>query len=152
MLFIGNKEILNLHKVGFLSSRRCPAHVVLKSFEWAKKQRKEGNCVVCGNHSQIEKDVFEILIKGQQPIILVLARSIKSRWGPVVEKAIDENRLLVISEFSNKTKRITRETAKDRNKTIIDLCDQLVVGYKSRDGQLDTLLVGRQFINLSEEE
>lgn len=61
MEYLGNKDILKHPKTGFLCSKKCPTKVVLKSYEWAKKQRAEGNCGVCGNHSQIEKDVFEIL-------------------------------------------------------------------------------------------
>jgi len=79
MEYFGNTEILKHNKTGFLSSRKCPAEVVLKSCEWAKKQRAEGNCVVCGNHSQIEKDVFETLLKGKQPLVLVLPRGLKRR-------------------------------------------------------------------------
>lgn len=80
MEYFGNKDILNENAIGFLSSRKCPAAVVLKSYEWAKQQREEGNCVICGNHSQIEKDVFEILLKGNQPLILVLPRGLKLSW------------------------------------------------------------------------
>jgi len=107
-----------LHKTAFLCSQKVPAEIVLKSYDWAKEQREKGNCIVCGNHSQIEKDVFEILLKGKQPLILVLARSMKTRWEPEIEKAINEKRLLVISPFEKETKRVTRKTAEIRNKKI----------------------------------
>ena len=81
---------------------------MLKSYDWAKEQRKKGICVVCGNHSQIEKDVFEILLKGKQPLILVLARSMKKRIEPTIKEAIENDRLLIISPFGKETKRITR--------------------------------------------
>ncbi len=64
MIYHGNQDILKNYKVGFLCSRRCPAEVVLKSYDWAREQRENGITVVCGNHSQIEKDIFEILLKG----------------------------------------------------------------------------------------
>jgi hypothetical protein len=38
----GNKDIWKNHKTDSLSSRKCPAEVVLKSYEWAKTQRAEG--------------------------------------------------------------------------------------------------------------
>jgi hypothetical protein len=84
----GNSDILKLEKIAFLCSQKCPADVVLKSYDWAKAQREAGHCIVCGNHSQIEKDVFDILFKGRQPLILVLARKMKSRWEPEIEKAV----------------------------------------------------------------
>jgi hypothetical protein len=61
MNFIGKKDILNLEKTAFLCSRKVPAEIVLKSYDWAKQQREKSICIVCGNHSQIEKDVFKIL-------------------------------------------------------------------------------------------
>ncbi|MDK2840650.1 MAG: hypothetical protein PWQ17_155 [Anaerophaga sp.] len=145
MDYLGNKELLNLHKTGFLSSRKCPASVVLKSYEWAKAQRQQGNCIVCGNHSTIEKDVFEILLKGSQPLILVLARNMKSRWDENITTALNQNRLLIISPFPENVKRITRETAYCRNLEIIKMCDCLTVGYVSPGGQLAKLLEKKNF-------
>ena len=140
----GPTTFLKLLKTAFLCSRKVPAEVVLKSYDWAKEQRKNGTCVICGNHSQIEKDVFEILLKGNQPLILVLARGMKKRWEPEIRKAIAENRLMVISPFSEKDKRVTRDKAAIRNKLIIELADHIVVGYVSEGGQLEQLLLGSE--------
>ena len=141
MEYKGNIRILDFHKVAFLCSQKCPAEVILKSYDWAKEQREKGNCIVCGNHSQIEKDVFEILLKGKQPLILVLARDMKTRWETEIEKAINEKRLLVISPFEKETKRVTRNTAKKRNQEILRICDKIMVGYKTKNGQLEELLM-----------
>ena len=138
----GNKDILKQYKTAFLCSQKCPAHIVLKSYDWAKQQRKEGNCIVCGNHSQIEKDVFEILLRGKQPLILVLARGMKKRWEPEIIKAVEENRLLVVTPFDENVKRVSRITAKKKNETIIELGDSIVVGYATEGGQLEELLKG----------
>jgi len=148
MNYLGNKDILKLKKTAFLCSQKCPAEVVLKSYDWAKRQRQEGNCIICGNHSQIEKDVFEILLKGKQPLILVLARNMKTRWEPDIEKAINEQRLLVISPFEKETKRVTRETAEIRNKKIIKISDKIIVGFKSENGQLEKLLEEKEYDEL----
>lgn len=138
----GNKEILDQNKIAFLCSRRVPAMTVLKSYDWAKEQREKGQCIVCGIHSQIEKDVFEILLRGKQPLVVVLARGMKKRWQPEVIKAVEENRLLVVSPFEDKVKRVTRITAKKKNETIIELGNSIVVGYATEGGQLEELLKG----------
>lgn len=148
MEYFGNKDILKHRKTGFLSSRKCPAEVVLKSYAWAKKQRAEGNCVVCGNHSQIEKDVFEILLKGEQPLVLVLPRGLKKRWDKSWLENVEKGRLLIVSPFGQEVTRVTRETAIKKNETIIDLSEQITVGYKSPGGQLDKLLTDKEFDNL----
>ena len=145
---IGNIDLLKLNKTAFLCSQKCPAEVVLKSYDWAKRQREEGNCIVCGNHSQIEKDVFEILLKGKQPLILVLARGLKHQLEPEIQKAIMANRLLIISPFNLRTKRLTRETASIRNQVILQISNQIVVGYKTPNGQLDNLINSQSVVLL----
>jgi len=137
---IGNRDILKFDTTAFLCSQRCPADVVLKSYDWAKEQRQNRNCIVCGNHSQIEKDVFDILLKGDQPIVLVLARGMKSRWEPGILNAINDDRLLIISPFDRKIKRVTRDTAEERNRIIMEMSDSVRIGYKSTNGQLERLL------------
>jgi len=138
----GNKDILNQNIIAFLCSQKCPAHIVLKSYDWAKEQRENGQCIVCGIHSQIEKDVFEILLRGKQSLILVLARGMKKRWEPEIIKAVEENRLLVVTPFDENVKRVSRITAKKKNETIIELGDSIVVGYATEGGQLEELLKG----------
>jgi predicted Rossmann fold nucleotide-binding protein DprA/Smf involved in DNA uptake len=144
----GELGILKLQKTAFLCSQKCPAEAVLKSYDWAKEQREKGNCIVCGNHSQIEKDVFGILLKGKQPLVLVLPRSIKKQWKPEILKAINEKRLLVVSPFDEQHSRITRENAIKKNETIISLADKIMVGYKTKNGQLDKLLKGKEYDEL----
>ena len=68
------------------------------------------------------------MLKGKQPLTLVLARNMKTRWEPEIEKAVSEKRLLVISHFEKKTKRVTRETAEIRNKKIIVISNNIIVG------------------------
>jgi hypothetical protein len=66
---LGSIDILKLHKTAFLCSRKCPADIVLKSYDWAIERREKGECVISGFHSKIEKDVLHYLLKGAQPII-----------------------------------------------------------------------------------
>jgi len=82
--FIGNKKIVNMHKTAFLCSRKVPADIILKSYDWAIEQRDKGICIISGFHSKIEKDVFHYLIKGNQPVIIVLERYFKKRYTPFV--------------------------------------------------------------------
>ena len=37
---LGNMDLLKLHKTAFLCSRKCPAAVVLKAYDWAITKRK----------------------------------------------------------------------------------------------------------------
>ena len=136
----GNTDILKLHKTAFLCSRKVPASIVLKCYDWAIEQRKIGNCIISGFHSQLEKDVLHYLIKGKQPIIIALARGLKEKLEPEFLKPLEQGRLLIITPFDKKVKRLTEQTAATRNEMIIELADNITVGYASTGGQLEKLL------------
>jgi len=139
--FCGNREILKHHKVAFLCSRKYPPEIVLKSYDWAIEQRNKGVCVISGFHSQIEKDVLHFLLKGVQPVIMVLARGMKKNWSPEIRKALNENRLLIISPFPEKVSRVSEITALIRNQTIINLADEIAVAHTDKGGQIENLII-----------
>ena len=137
---IGNKELLALPKTAFLCSRKVPASIILKCYDWAIQQREKGSCVISGFHSQIEKDVLHYLLKGKQPIIVVLARGLKSNLEKEFIKPIEEGRLLIVTPFEEKIKRVTEKTAKVRNEMMIELADKIMLGFASEGGALLELL------------
>jgi predicted Rossmann fold nucleotide-binding protein DprA/Smf involved in DNA uptake len=138
--FLGNKQLLENHKIAFLCSRKCPADVILKSYDWAIEQREKGNCVMSGFHSKIEKDVLHYLLKGDQPVILVLARGLKKRLEPELEEALNKNRLLLISPFNEHVKRVTIETSNQRNRFMAELADEIFVAYAAQGGNIEKLI------------
>jgi len=138
--YLGNKEILNNYKIAFLCSRKCPASIILKSYDWAIEQREQGKCVISGFHSKIEKDVFHYLLKGNQPIILVEGRGLKQKYSPEITRAINENRLLVVSPFEESITRITEKTAMQRNEFMASLADEIFIAYASPNGKLQKLI------------
>lgn len=141
---LGNKELLSLSKTAFLCSRRAPAGAVLKCYDWAVQQRDEGQCVISGFHSQIEKDVLHYLLKGTQPIILALARGLKSRLEPELKSPLAEGRLLIITPFNADTNYVTIETARLRNQMMLEIANKIVIGYSSPGGELEKLLLEHQ--------
>ena len=143
MQYVGNKKILGNYKIGFLCSRKVPAQIILPTYDWAIEQREKGVCVVSDFHSKIEKDVFHYLSKGKQPIIIVLARSLYKNIPVAFKPLLEEERLLIISPFENNVKRVTRQTAYERNKFIIEISDELFIPYVYPNGQLDKLIKKR---------
>ena len=138
--FIGNEHLLKENKTAFLCSRNVPASAILKCYDWAIEQREKGNCIISGFHSQIEKDVLHYLLKGKQPIIVALARGLKQKIEPEFQKAIEQNRLLIITPFEKSVKRVTEQTAQIRNQLMIELADEITIGYASENGQIEKLL------------
>ena len=91
-------------------------------------------------HSKIEKDVLDFLLKGTQPIIMVLARNMKTRFPAEQRKAIEENRLLIISPFDDKVTQNTKESCYKRNKVILEIADEVFVAFATKNGKLEKLL------------
>lgn len=136
----GNTEILKQRKTAFLCSRQCPANIILKTYDWAIEQREQGKCVISGFHSRIEKDVLRFLIKGEQPIIIALARGMKKRWEPEIRKAVSQKRLLVITPFAQSVTWITRKTAFERNRFMARLAHEIFIPHASPGGNLEKLV------------
>jgi hypothetical protein len=139
---LGNTELLKLRKTAFLCSRDIPASVVLKCYDWAIEQRNLGNCVISGFHSKIEKDVFHYLLAGTQPIIMAPGRGLKNKIEPGIQQAIAAGRLLIVTPFSKEVTRVTAATAEIRNRFMITMAAEVVIGYAKEGGMLDKLLTG----------
>jgi hypothetical protein len=137
---LGNKELLKLHKTAFLCSRKIPATVVLKCYDWAIEQRNLGHCVISGFHSTLEQDVLHYLLAGKQPVIMVLARGMKYTFEPELNAAVDSGRLLIITPFERTVRRMTTATAEQRNRFMLELAGEVVIGYADPGGMLDRLL------------
>jgi len=133
---LGNEKLLQLPKTAFLCSRDIPASIVLKCYDWAIEQRNKGVCVISGFHSRIEKDVFHYLLAGAQPVIMALARGMKARIEPELKKEIDKGRLLIVTPFEKNIRRVTAETAETRNRFMIELAEEAVIGFASKGGML----------------
>lgn len=122
--YYGNKELLKLHKTAFLAASNIPPEMVLRCYDWAVRMAEEGQCVISGFSSHLEREVLHFLMKGRQPIIVVLARAMYKDIPPEFQKLLNEKRLLVISV--SKAVRQSKATAHIRNKYICDQADRLV--------------------------
>jgi len=115
---------------------------ILASYDWADEMVRRKQCVISGFQSRIEKDVFEILLKGTQPIITVLARGMyKKNPAEFPQSAIDNGRLLLVSPFPDTVKRPDRRLAQIRNQFIIDNADEVVFAHIQEGGMLQQLVI-----------
>ncbi|MCY1714483.1 DNA-processing protein DprA [Caproiciproducens galactitolivorans] len=137
---LGNTELLELEKAAFLCSSKYSSASVLKSYDWATEQQKSGNCVISGFHSPLEKDVLDILLRGEQPVIMVLARGLYQRPSKKLLQHLKSGRLLIVTPFDCSVTYITKETAEVRNRLVITLADEIVVAHMTKGGQLEKIL------------
>jgi predicted Rossmann fold nucleotide-binding protein DprA/Smf involved in DNA uptake len=137
----GNFALMDLPKTAFLCSRRVPASIILKSYDWAIARRENNRCIISGFHSQIEKDVLHYLLKGPQPVIVALARGLKKRIEPQLADAITKNKLLVITPFEQTITRANQATANRRNELMAELADEIFVAYAKPNGNIESLVL-----------
>ncbi|OAV66129.1 DNA protecting protein DprA [Bacteroidales bacterium Barb6XT] len=133
----GNIELLKLPKTAFLCSRKAPASAILKCYDWATAMREQNRCVVSGFHSLIEKDVLHFLLKGKQPVILVLGRAMYKQMPKEFIQPLSENRLLIVSVATEL--RQSEYTTDRRNRYIVNISEQVVFGYVNPQGKLYAL-------------
>ena len=123
--------------LGLVSSGRVPAGVLLRIHDWAHDWRQHGPIVISGFHSTTEREALDVLLGGQWPAVLVLARGMVKRLRPELGKAVDDGRLLVVSPFAETVTQAKVETAAQRNRVVCALADTVLVAYA--DGGSKTL-------------
>ncbi len=122
--YLGNQELLELRKTAFLASSTISSETVLQVYDWATEMRNRGECVVSGFSSKLEKDVLHFLLKGSQPIIIVLARRMYKVIPDELKEPLAQNRLLIISVST--AIRQSRVTAMARNKYVCEMADRIL--------------------------
>lgn len=126
--------------VAFFCSVDTPGSTILKAFDQAAAWRDAGCCIISGFHSPLERQCLDILVRGQQPIVMVLARSMpKLRLPPAQRNALEAGRLTVLSPFAAGEARATAELARQRNRVVAALAERVVFGFVSPGGSLAAL-------------
>jgi len=137
---LGEARLLTLHKLALICSRKCPGDVILKTYDHARPVRGSGIPIVNGFHSPIEKDCLPILLRGPDPIIIVQGHRLStSRLPREWHKAIDAGRLLLLSPFREKDKRVTAELAVERNRFVAAISDEVLIPYAAAGSRTEAL-------------
>lgn len=125
---LGNSDLLKTQPVGLFCSARCPGTLIVQAYDLARALRDSGIPVIGGFHSPIEKECLDLLLRGSQPIIVCLARSLSGMRVPQAWRpAISEGRLLLMSDFAEGMRRVTAEAASRRNELVAELARALLI-------------------------
>ena len=126
--YLGNQELLKLQKTAFFASSNIATETVLQVYDWATEMRSRGDCVISGFNSKLEQDVLHFLLKGDQPIILVLARRMYKVIPKELHEALIQKRLLIVSVV-----RQSKNTAMMRNRWICEMANRILfIGVTER--------------------
>lgn len=132
---LGNKRIL-----GFLCSIKCPGDLILRTYDAIRSLRDDGAVIAGGFHSPMEKESLDLLLRGTQPVVICLARSVERMRVPAEWRGpVDEGRLLILSPFDSNVRRITKETAQRRNEFIATISDELFIPHATPGGEVEAL-------------
>jgi predicted Rossmann fold nucleotide-binding protein DprA/Smf involved in DNA uptake len=137
--FMGLPQILQNKKTAIFCSNKCPASLILQAHDLAKQWVKQNITVVSGFHSPVEQECLKILERGTQPVIICPARSIDNiRIRPYLSRLV-EARLLMLSPFALKAKRMTSKMAWERNRFVAALADTIFVVYAEPKSKTELL-------------
>ena len=126
--YLGNKQLLNLHKIGFIASRHASTLDVIPTLDWAVEISKSTDvAVVSGFQSPLEKDVMKFLLRGVCPIIIVLARGMYRKLPDALQTPMDQQRILVISNEPDTITRVSEITAHKRNEYVKSISDEMKI-------------------------
>ncbi len=135
---LGNLEILGERKLALFCSVTCPGDLILKTYDAARRLRDAGVTVIGGFHSPMEKECLALLLRGRQPIIICPARGLeKMRLPGELKKPLDEGRLLLLSRFEEKDRRVSARLAIRRNDFVAALADEILVAYAEAGGKTE---------------
>lgn len=133
--YLGNKDLLNNKTIAFLCSSSIGSGAILRCYDWATEMGNQGKTIISVFQSKIERDVLSFLLKGKQPIIIVIARKMYKILPKEFLKSLEEKRILIIST-SPHSARVSRTTAMKRNEFISENSDSIVFGYIAENSSL----------------
>jgi predicted Rossmann fold nucleotide-binding protein DprA/Smf involved in DNA uptake len=136
----GPLQLLDLPKIGFFCSSQCPGAIILKTFDAITRMRDEGLVLIGGFHSAMEWECLGILLRGSQPVIWVPARSIVGMYlKPELAPAFEAGRLLILSSFQPKHRRVTAALAEERNRFVAALAVRVFVPHAAPNSRTAAL-------------
>lgn len=146
---IGNARLLKCEKTAFLCSRKTPESQVKLIFDWVKQLNPVTDCILCGNCSKMEREVFTMLLEYKIPTILVMPDAVAKRWDKDIMQALEENRLLIFSVWGhNQDNDEIADSPVDRNDIILLLADNTIVGYCREGGKLEKQIEGKDNVRI----
>ena len=135
---LGNTALLHLPCTALLCSRTCPSSLILSAYDLARGLRDAGTAVISPFHTPIERDALHFLLKGSQPIVVCLGRSItEARLPAAWRPALADGRLLVISACAEDVRRTTADSSYQATLLAGALAERILVVHASPGGRLE---------------
>jgi predicted Rossmann fold nucleotide-binding protein DprA/Smf involved in DNA uptake len=138
---LGNLHLIHGRPLALFCSIKCPGDVILRTYDLIRALRDAGIPLIGGFHSPMEKECLHLLLRGTQPVLVCPARSLEGMRLPRLWKGpVAEGRLLVLSPFAQKERRITADQAQIRNHFVAALADQILVAHAGAGSKTESFV------------
>lgn len=137
---IGDRALMSKCKTAFLCSSTISDETIGISVAWACDQARRGRCIVSGFQSKAERAVLDAIVENKGYAIVVLACAMFNKCPKKYKEAVDSGHMLIISGVDNDQYKVTRASAEIRNRFVIDMADNIVIGCIKRNGMTEKLI------------
>ena len=122
--YLGNMELLKQPMSAFLAPSKIDPTSVLPTLDWAGEMAQSGRVVVSGFSSRLEQDVWDVLVRGNSPIVSVLVWNKYKLIPDKYKLLLEQGRLLLV--FLGLGVRLNRKNAPRRNQYVASLAGEVV--------------------------
>lgn len=156
LTYAGDPAPLFRPTLGLICSAHCPGTILLETYRFIRNISADGPTIIGGFHSPMERNCLETLLVHHVPVVYCPGRRLNSRSVPRAWRdALSGHRLLLLSPFSDKQKRVDRALAGQRNVFVGALAETLFVPYARPGGAVASLVrlaagKGKQVITLAD--
>ncbi len=139
---VGNPQLLAAPKTAVLCSRVCPGEVILRLFDLARRLRDSDLTFIGGFHTPVERDFLHHLLAGSCKLIICPARTLADMRLPAAwQKAMEANRLLLLSPFTaDSQRRQSAQLAERRNELVVALANQILLLHAAPASHTERLI------------
>ena len=133
---VGNAALLDGPLTAFFASRTCPGSAIRAAIDWAVAEAREGQTIISGFHSPLERSVLEVLLTAHGKAVIALARDVdKARQPSAWRQAVLKNEIAIVSVDPG-TQRLTEDLASTRNDWVAKLASDIVIAHAEPAGTL----------------
>lgn len=136
----GGQSAVRAAYLALLVSRRASPLSVVIAYDLARALRDAGVPVAGGFDAPVERDCLDLLLRGRQPVLVMLARPL-DRFRPPRGwlDAIREGRLALESPFAAEDRGSPLGNARRRNEALADRCAGLLIVHAHPGGGVERL-------------
>ena len=121
-------------------SAKAPAGIMLQVHDLAQCWRTTGVTIISGFHSPVEQECLSVLLRGPGPVIACPARGLtRMRLKREYKEPMSAGRLLLMSPFGEKVRRMTADTALTRNRFVAALADEVLIAHAQPGSKTERL-------------